>query len=184
MSSSPTQRKKVLSRKRRGGGQRKDSFSSLASSLHSIGEDASVDAPWRVENIRTQGSPSGADWWKREDETTMNGPDGGGGEENEENGQHQNMDSEVEQNGEAADVSFGGDGAEFHNCGLETWEAARKKWTTGTVKERPPHPPPVRYDEVVRGLTQVVRTYELPGRMTLPDIVDVFVDIWECEKDY
>jgi len=50
--------------------------------------------------------------------------------------------------------------------------------------ERRQPPPPVRYDDVVRGLTQVSRTFELPGRMTLPDIVDVFVDIWECEKDY
>jgi len=53
----------------------------------------------------------------------------------------------------------------------------------GMGKRRQP-PPPVRYDDVVRGLTQVSRTFELPGRMTLPDIVDVFVDIWECEKDY
>ena len=74
----------------------------------------------------------------------------------------------------------------FRNCGLLTWEESRKIWRTPpkvAPPQRPP-PPPVRYDEIVSGLTQVQRTYELPSRMTLPDIIEVFVDIWECEKDY
>uniref|UniRef100_A0A7S4SXZ0 DUF4050 domain-containing protein n=1 Tax=Ditylum brightwellii TaxID=49249 RepID=A0A7S4SXZ0_9STRA len=122
--------------------------------------------PRILENVRTQGCPSETDWWKdsskKSAETDGRGSKGG------------------EENGETCSVA----GAEFHNCGFETWEAARKQWRAAKVKEKRPHPPPVRYDEVVRGLTQVVRTYELPDRMTLPDIIEVFVDIWECEKDY
>ena len=44
-------------------------------------------------------------------------------------------------------------------------------------------PPPVKYEEVIKGLMQVSRAYELPGRMTLPDLVEVYVDIWDCERD-
>ncbi|CAN0492394.1 unnamed protein product, partial [Discosporangium mesarthrocarpum] len=40
--------------------------------------------------------------------------------------------------------------------------------------KRPAHPPPrVPYHLVVEGLATTRRTFELPGRMTLPDIVDV-----------
>uniref|UniRef100_A0A6S8YXK0 DUF4050 domain-containing protein n=1 Tax=Ditylum brightwellii TaxID=49249 RepID=A0A6S8YXK0_9STRA len=154
-------RKKMLSRKRRGQPKEPSSLT-----MHSIGVDAPPDAPWRVENVRTQGCPSETDWWKDSSKKSAE-TDGGGSKGGEENG-------------ETCSVA----GAEFHNCGFETWEAARKQWRAAKVKEKRPHPPPVRYDEVVRGLTQVVRTYELPDRMTLPDIIEVFVDIWECEKDY
>jgi len=72
---------------------------------------------------------------------------------------------------------------EFHNCGLSTWEEARKKWRAPTEIKRPPVPPPPPYDEVVQGLTQVTRTYELPHKSALPDIIKIFVDIWDCEKE-
>ena len=34
---------------------------------------------------------------------------------------------------------------------------------------------------LLRGMTRVTRTYELPRRIKLPDMVDLLVDVWECE---
>ncbi|CAN0544364.1 unnamed protein product, partial [Laminaria digitata] len=53
----------------------------------------------------------------------------------------------------------------------------------GLVSEsRPARPPRVAYDSVVEGLAATRRTFELPGRMTLPEIIEVFTDIWEVES--
>ena len=48
--------------------------------------------------------------------------------------------------------------------------------------DRPARPPRVAYDSVVEGLAATRRTFELPGRMTLPEIIEVFTDIWEVES--
>merc|ERR1712232_1190093 len=56
---------------------------------------------------------------------------------------------------------------EFQNYGLSMWKESRKKWRVQTVASRPSPPPPVNGDEVILGLSQVQRTYELPGRMKL-----------------
>jgi len=69
----------------------------------------------------------------------------------------------------------------FFNVGEDAFEKVRAKWKIQTVAQRPPRPPPVPFEELVSGLTVLTRTYELPERMTLPDIIDVFTDIWECE---
>ena len=66
----------------------------------------------------------------------------------------------------------------FRNVGLENWEKSRAEWRKRTVIGKVEKTPNIRYDQVVRGLSQVQRTYELPGRMTLPDIINVFLDIW------
>ena len=71
----------------------------------------------------------------------------------------------------------------FTNHGLSTWNASREKWRKRTVPAKPP-PMPVDYEEVVKGLTAVQRTFELPGKMRLEDVVRVFVEIWECEQGY
>ena len=47
------------------------------------------------------------------------------------------------------------------------------------AEERPAPPPPVPYDTLVNGLATPRRTFELPGRMTLPAIVDVLFDTWQ-----
>jgi hypothetical protein len=39
-------------------------------------------------------------------------------------------------------------------------------------------------EEVLRGLTRVTRTYQLPRKVSLPDMVALLNDIWDCEKDY
>ncbi|GMH75229.1 hypothetical protein TL16_g06689 [Triparma laevis f. inornata] len=72
----------------------------------------------------------------------------------------------------------------FNNVGHQTWSSSRVAWCKATISPKPAAPPPVSYDEVVQGLSQVVRTYELPGRMRLEDVVEVFNDIWECEQGF
>jgi len=69
----------------------------------------------------------------------------------------------------------------FHNCGLETWLKAREEWTRRTVETPPSKPSPVEYNRLARGLVKHIgqRTYELPQRMALSDLVDVYNDIWD-----
>jgi hypothetical protein len=46
---------------------------------------------------------------------------------------------------------------------------------------RPPTPKLVPYESLVEGFVEPLRTFELPGRMTLPNMVSVLTDIWEIE---
>lgn len=148
---------------------------------------ASSDASWRVENMRC-GPPQTSDWWTANDKHKASFSS-----------------SSSSDNNAPSDIMDDDSQCEFHNCGLSTWEEARKRWRTpppldqedsscssDTDKSIPfesrrrSPPPPLRRvhrDDVIRGLTRVSRTYELPQRVTLPDIVDLFVDIWDCEKD-
>lgn len=43
---------------------------------------------------------------------------------------------------------------------------------------------PDQAEAVLRGLTRVTRTYQLPRKVALPDMVDLLNEIWECERDY
>mmetsp|Transcript_4722 Transcript_4722/g.9184 ORF Transcript_4722/g.9184 Transcript_4722/m.9184 type:complete len:233 (+) Transcript_4722:536-1234(+) len=43
---------------------------------------------------------------------------------------------------------------------------------------------PDQAEEVLRGLTRVTRTYQLPHKVALPDMVDLLNDIWDAERDY
>lgn len=69
----------------------------------------------------------------------------------------------------------------FHNCGLETWLKVREEWNRRTVETLPPKPTPAEYNQLVRGLVKHIgeRTYELPRKMALSDLVDVYNDIWD-----
>lgn len=75
------------------------------------------------------------------------------------------------------------DSRRFHNCGLETWLRAREEWNRRTVEVLPPRPTPAEYNQLVKGLKKhsALRTYELPRRMVLSDLIDVYTDIWEGE---
>ena len=42
-------------------------------------------------------------------------------------------------------------------------------------------PPPVDLDEVADELSELRRSYELPGPMRLPDLIELYVDIWDEE---
>jgi hypothetical protein len=69
----------------------------------------------------------------------------------------------------------------FQNCGLETWLRVREKWTRRTVETLPPRPTPAEYAQLVKGLTKSssLRSYELPRRMALSDLIGVYNDIWD-----
>jgi hypothetical protein len=71
----------------------------------------------------------------------------------------------------------------FHNCGLGTWQQVRKEWKKQTVETLPPRPTPAEYAQLVKGLTRSssLRTYELPRRMALSDLIGVYNDIWDGE---
>lgn len=77
--------------------------------------------------------------------------------------------------------SISTDNRRFHNCGLETWNKAREEWKKRTVETLPPKPTPAEYNQLVRGLIKhsAQRTYELPRKMALSDLIDVYNDIWE-----
>ena len=73
-------------------------------------------------------------------------------------------------------------GSTFFNVGEATWQASREQYRTqGRRKSRPAPPPPVYYDSIHSGLMSPRRTYDLPGRMTLTDIVSVLNDVWEMD---
>jgi hypothetical protein len=71
----------------------------------------------------------------------------------------------------------------FRNCGLETWVRAREEWQQRTVETLPERPTPAEHAQLVRGLTKAStqRTYELPRRMALSDLISVYNDIWDGE---
>ena len=77
--------------------------------------------------------------------------------------------------------SISTDNRRFHNRGLETWMKAREEWKKRTVETLPPKPTPAEYNQLVRGLIKhsAQRTYELPRKMALSDLIDVYNDIWE-----
>ena len=45
--------------------------------------------------------------------------------------------------------------------------------------KRPPRPPIVGLADIMDGLSHLCRTYELPSRIALPDMIDIFIDIWD-----
>ncbi|GLD93271.1 hypothetical protein PINS_up001863 [Pythium insidiosum] len=69
----------------------------------------------------------------------------------------------------------------FLNVGLQAWQASRTAWITPT-HEHPGRPPRVPSHLVFDGLSSVRRTFELPQRMALGDVVEIFVDIWEVQQ--
>jgi hypothetical protein len=69
----------------------------------------------------------------------------------------------------------------FHNCGLETWLRVREEWQQRTVETLPERPTPAEHAHLVKGLNKAStqRTYELPRRMALSDLISVYHDIWD-----
>lgn len=69
----------------------------------------------------------------------------------------------------------------FHNVGLETWLRVREEWKQRTVESLPGRPTPAEHSQLVKGLARssALRTYELPRRMVLSDLISVYNDIWE-----
>jgi hypothetical protein len=69
----------------------------------------------------------------------------------------------------------------FRNCGLETWLRAREEWQQKTVETLPKRPKPAEHHQLVKGLARAStqRTYELPRRMVLSDLINIYQDIWD-----
>lgn len=70
----------------------------------------------------------------------------------------------------------------FQNRGYDAWEKARMEWREQRLTSFPSKPPPVKRAQVIRNITSGKRQCELPGRMTLTDMVSVYIDIWAAEK--
>jgi hypothetical protein len=75
----------------------------------------------------------------------------------------------------------------FHNCGLETWEASRKAWIAKPEGEtrRNASRTPVNHKELGKILSKAssLRTYELPRRTPLKDLVESYVTVWNGTDD-
>uniref|UniRef100_A0AAV1UGR6 Dienelactone hydrolase domain-containing protein n=1 Tax=Peronospora matthiolae TaxID=2874970 RepID=A0AAV1UGR6_9STRA len=69
----------------------------------------------------------------------------------------------------------------FCNVGLRTWQESRAIWLTPT-QTRPPRPPPVPAHLLFDGLSSVRRTFELPQRMRLGDVIELFAEIWDVQQ--
>lgn len=185
------------STKRRGGSTPND-----VDTLGNAPVDTAPSAPWRVENLRTGGAPVESDWWVdgeqpqkkknksifacfEEDASSRVGTSNGGETIGSKSSSQSSLMSSLKMVGSTpscASLLVGG--GDFQNCGLSTWEKVRKEWSTQTVEERPAPPPKLaKYESVKAGLSQVRRTFELPGRMTLPDMVELYVDVWEGEQN-
>ena len=69
----------------------------------------------------------------------------------------------------------------FHNCGYETWVRARQEWKQQTVDVVPERPPLVERSQITKGLRKAMsqRTYELPRNIALPDLINMYNDIWD-----
>ncbi|KAF1784314.1 Alpha/beta hydrolase fold-5 [Phytophthora cactorum] len=69
----------------------------------------------------------------------------------------------------------------FFNVGLRTWQESRASWLMAT-QTRPPRPPPVPAHLLFDGLSSVRRTFDLPQRMRLGDVIELFAEIWEVQQ--
>jgi len=126
-------------------------------------------APWRVENIR-DAPPTAEEWWRADCPADIDVY------EEDEDGNIGDTPKVVI----SARMSTSGKKI-FHNCGLETWLRARERWQRRTVDTLPERPSPAAHAQLVKGLTKAssLRTYELPRRMALSDLINVYTDIWE-----
>ena len=96
----------------------------------------------------------------------------------------------------------------FFNIGLQNWHGVRKQWKSyghdeyvrprraasmvgahqpsfrvcRLGSERMPKPPLVDVEDVTDELSKLRRTYTLPAPLSLSDILDIFVDIWDDEE--
>lgn len=94
----------------------------------------------------------------------------------------------------------------FFNLGSRKWHESRATWLTPTQNRydrlfsicglllcrflidapylvaRPPRPPPVPAHLLFDGLSSVRRTFELPQRMRLGDVIELFAEIWDVQQ--
>eukprot|EP00934_Nitzschia_sp_Nitz4_P002915 Nitzschia sp. Nitz4//scaffold96_size78090//38956//39588//NITZ4_005495-RA/size78090-augustus-gene-0.4-mRNA-1//1//CDS//3329560576//2905//frame0 len=162
-SSSPARRSFFGSRNKRRALQK--GCSEVSETSDTITSDCTTrteSAAWRVDNIRPS-APTQAEWWTE----TCGSNDG--------------QDCSDEDGYETMDMNPSYSTAKFHNCGLQTWLQARKEWNKQTVETLPPKPSPGELSKLARGLKKHIgeRKYELPRRMALSDLIDVYTVIWD-----
>lgn len=79
-----------------------------------------------------------------------------------------------------------GSAVSFHNRGYETFELGRKEWSTPTQsgKRKKLLPvTPLKRDVIIHGLVSTNEAYDLPLRMSLSSMVNVYQDIWEAHGE-
>ena len=123
-----------------------------------------------AENIR-KAAPKAEEWWRPTKSASLDSQDAA--DEYSDDGEDDRYETVV--------IKSLSQEKSFHNCGLETWHKARKEWNKRTVETLPPRPTPAEYNQLVKGLKKHSnqRTYELPRRMVLSDLIGVYNDIWE-----
>jgi len=151
--------------------RKRDSAVTEASSLSSRWSVQTDCAPWRVENIRDS-PPTAEEWWE-----DVGAPD------------------TIDVYHGVEDNKVGPDGSpkvvinahvsschkKFQNCGFETWIRSRKEWKQQTVDIMPERRALVERAQIVKGLRKATtqRTYELPRKIALPDLIHIYNDIWD-----
>ncbi|CAB9522310.1 expressed unknown protein [Seminavis robusta] len=153
-------------------------------SLTSVGSTS--EAAWRVEQIR-DAPPAETDWWKNQDELT-NTEDDTTWPLNSSGASGESVDESIEKKAFDGDSSSGTSSSTkvFHNCGFETWEAARAAWTAKPADDAASRSAsvtkqqPVNRKELGKMLSKAssLRTYELPRKMPLKNLVESYVVVW------
>ena len=69
---------------------------------------------------------------------------------------------------------------EWVNERLAYWHKQRAEWRKPKGTRRPP-PKAVPYEQVVEGLATLQREFQLPGWISLPDLIDLYVEIWDMD---
>jgi hypothetical protein len=82
--------------------------------------------------------------------------------------------------GTTSSAGAGGKRSEWVNEGLERWHKQRAAWRVPKGRRRPA-PKAIPYEAVVEGLATLQRTFELPGWIRLPDLIDLYVEIWDMD---
>jgi hypothetical protein len=118
------------------------------------------DLVCRIENILAAGPPSYTDWWET------------GSDDDAKSTQQLSKQQRQKQ---------------FRNCGLETWLQVQQSWKIPlTYTQQPTAPCPSKSvrNELKRGLGNgVKRTYALPQKVGLKDMVDILNEMWHEEED-
>lgn len=143
-----------------------------------------------LEKIRV-GAPDEQDWWKEEDadDSTWLMSSSGVSESYDESTAGETVGNRKSMAKSPSCVSTNTDGSpkKFHNCGLETWEKARAVWTARPEDERnidaTRNAQPVNQRELGKILSKAssLRTYELPRRIALNDLVQSYVSVWNAD---
>ena len=123
-------------------------------------------------------APGEADWWKEEDLDAM---------EVTTDETWLSFDDSIDAKNKSTDSGSTGSAKKFHNCGLETWEAARAAWTAkpanpSTSTTRTVDPPSRKELGRIISKASSLRTCDLPRRTPLKNLVESYVMVWNGDE--